>query len=114
MTILEEPLGAGVFKIRLAGRFDIAGAERVDLKLTAMTASPRRAIVIDLSGVNFLASIGIRSLLTIAKAVQGRGGHLVLLDPNPLITRVLEIAGIDLLVPIVRDLPTAVAQVSAP
>ena len=59
--------------------------------------------VVDMAGVDFIASIGIRHLVMAAKAVARGAGKLVLLDPNPMVTEVLVVAGLDQLLPIVRS-----------
>jgi len=59
--------------------------------------------VVDLGGVDFIASIGIRHLVMAAKTVARGTGKLVLLAPNPMVTEILVIAGLDQLLPIVRS-----------
>ena len=75
----------------------------------ATVAGTRRNIVIDMVGVDFIASIGIRHLVMAAKAVARGAGKLVLLDPNPMVTEVLVVAGLDQLLPIVRTESEALA-----
>lgn len=98
--------------IRLAGRLDAAGADSVGLKLTAEAASRRLSVVLDLSGIDFLASIGIRLLLTVARAQKQRGGKVVLLAPQPLVRDVLTSTGCDTLIGIYDDLDAASAAAS--
>jgi anti-anti-sigma factor len=111
MNIESETLDGGIVKITLTGRMDVQGAQDVDIKFSAYTAK-QRAVIVDVAAVNFLASIGIRSLLLVAKAVSQRGGKTVLLNPDENVTRVLEMAGIDTIVPIVRTLDEARAAVA--
>ena len=111
MEIASESLHAGILKINLAGRMDVQGAQGIDLKFTAHTAN-QRSVIVDMSAVTFLASIGIRTLLLSAKAISGRGGKMVLLNPDAGVTHVLEMAGIDTLIPISRSLDEACAAVS--
>jgi len=106
MQIDSQVLEGGAVKINLSGRMDIQGAQDIDLKLSGMTAS-QRAVIVDMSAVNFLASIGIRSLLMVAKAVNSRGGKVVLFNPDETVTKILEMAGIDTLIPISRSLDDA-------
>jgi anti-anti-sigma factor len=102
MKITITEFGDVATKITLMGKLDIAGAESVDLPL-ATVAGTRRNIVIDMVGVDFIASIGIRHLVMAAKAVARASGKLVLLDPSPLVTDVLVTAGLDDFLPIVRS-----------
>ena len=89
-------------KVTLVGRLDIAGAEKIALPM-ASVAGKRGNVVIDMTGVEFVASIGIRHLVTAAKAIARGAGRLVLLDPNPAVTEVLVTAGLDQILPIARS-----------
>ena len=64
--------------------------------------------------MSFLASIGIRTLLLGAKAVQRRGGCFVLLNPVEQVERVLDVMGMTDLMPIYSDSEAAMAAASAP
>jgi anti-sigma B factor antagonist len=100
-------IDGGIQQIRLAGRMDVAGTQAIDLKFTALTATRRAAIVVDLAEVSFLASIGMRTLLSSAKALSLKGGKMVLLSPQPMVATALFTAGIDTLIPIHHDLESA-------
>jgi stage II sporulation protein AA (anti-sigma F factor antagonist) len=102
MKITISEFGDLGTKITLVGKLDIAGAATVDLPL-ATAAGTRRNIVVDMAGVDFIASIGIRHLVMAAKAVARGSGKLVLLDPSPLVTDVLTTTGLDEFLPIVRS-----------
>ena len=53
-------------RVVLVGRLDIKGAEKVDLPLSTLSRA-KDNLLIDMSGVSFLASIGIRHLVTATK-----------------------------------------------
>ena len=112
MQIDSETLDEGIVKIMLAGRMDVQGTQEIDVKFSAYAAR-QRAVVVDMSAVDFLASIGIRTLLLTAKAMAQRGGKIVLLNPDPNVTHILEMAGIDTLIPILRSLEDARIAASA-
>jgi anti-anti-sigma factor len=102
MQITISEFGAVGKKVTLVGKLDIAGAETIELPL-ATIAGTRTSIVIDMMGVDFIASIGIRHLVMAAKAVARGSGKLVLLDPTPMVTDVLVTSGLDDFLPIVRS-----------
>ena len=112
MKMAVETLGPGVVKVILDGRLDITGSGIIDLQFSAIAGS-HKSVVVDLSGVSFLASIGIRTLLLGAKAVQRKGGNLVLLNPVDEVERVLDVMGVTELMPIFRDMDAALAAASA-
>jgi anti-anti-sigma factor len=111
MNIESESLDNGILKISLAGRMDVHGTQEIDLKFNGYTAS-QRSVIVDMSAVNFLASIGIRTLLLVAKAITQRGGKMVILNPDSNVAHVLEMAGIDTLIPICRSFDEARSAVS--
>jgi anti-anti-sigma factor len=102
MEIIIADLGQTTKKVTLVGRLDITGAEKIGLPLAA-AAGARGNIMVDMMGVDFIASIGIRHLVMAAKAVARGSGKLVLLDPTPMVTEVLVVAGLEQLLPIVRS-----------
>ena len=108
MQIESASIPGGIIKIALSGRMDVLGTQEIDLKFTGYTAT-HNAVMVDMSAVSFLASIGIRTLLMTAKAVSGRGGKMVILNPDDNVTNVLQMAGIDTLIPFCRSLEEAQA-----
>jgi anti-anti-sigma factor len=60
--------------------------------------------------VNFIASIGIRTLLLNAKAVHNREGKIVILNPDSQVKKILLTAGIDMVMPIIDTLDLAIAS----
>jgi anti-anti-sigma factor len=77
----------------LAGRLDISGAEVVALPLATLSGS-KDSLSVDMSGVTFIASIGLRHLIAAARALGRRGGHLVLLNPTPAVAEVITTTGL--------------------
>ena len=56
--------------------------------------------------------MGLRSIVLPARAVNSRGGKVVLFAPNAMVESVLKTSGIDSLLPIHRDLDAAVAALA--
>jgi len=111
MEIYEEEVSPGLFKINLIGRMDIVGVGEIEVRFTGMCASPRSALIVDMSGVNYMSSLGIRALLMNGKAVTRRGGKFVLLSPQPVVKNVLEVSGIDKILQICDTLEDAMTKV---
>jgi anti-sigma B factor antagonist len=112
MNITEEPIDDQIIKINLSGRMDIEGVGHIETQFAGMTASPRSAVIVDMSEVPYMSSIGIRALLMNAKSVAKRGGKLVLLSPQANVRNVLVTSGIDQIIKIHSDLDEAVAYVT--
>ena len=114
MELQTQQLNDGITKISLAGRMDSAGVQGIDLQFTALTATKKALILVDLSAVPFLASIGIRTLVANARALRQRGGRMALLGPQPVVDEVLRTAGVTTIIPIFDDLGTACEALKAP
>ena len=90
--------------IRLTGRLDMQGIEAISSTFAQLSGSSRGRVVVDLSGVSFLVSFGIRDLITNAKAIQQRGGRMVIfVGNNKAVCKTLETTGIDTLIPTFAD-----------
>jgi anti-anti-sigma factor len=114
MKLTFEQLDDQLLIIFLDGRLDIEGTQAIDMKFTALTATRKMGVIVDLSRVSFLASIGIRTLLSNAKALTHRGGRMVLCNPQPLVREVLDTSGVASLIPVHPDLETAEAALREP
>jgi len=102
---IEKPDG-DITRVRLVGRMDYAGATEIDAKFTEL-AGREKFVLVDLSKVNFLASMGIRTLIMAAKALKERDGKLILFSPEMMVAKVLKTSGTDTLIPVYYDLPLA-------
>ena len=89
-------------KLVLKGKLDSSSSETVAEPLNRL-ADQKLGVVVDLSGVSFLASIGIRHLVSAAKTLTRRGGRLVLLNPTKAVDEVLTVSAINSLIPIARN-----------
>ncbi|MCB0212752.1 MAG: STAS domain-containing protein [Anaerolineae bacterium] len=107
MNIEMNKLDISVKRVSLVGRLDWNGTSQVANTFTILVAAEKTAVLVDMSGVDFIASIGIRILVMEARAVARRGGKMGLLQPRPLVEESLRTAGIDLLIPIYSDADTA-------
>jgi anti-anti-sigma factor len=114
MELTSTDLEDGIRKIDLSGRLDIEGAAAIDLRLTVLTTAERTFSIIDLAGVEFLASIGIATLLQTAKAARLRNGNVVLLNPRANVAKVLVSMRIDKIVPVCSSLDEARIVLGAP
>lgn len=90
-------------RIALSGRLDNAGVAAIETRFSALVSGRVHGTIVDLTDVTFLASLGIRMLLSSAKAAAGRGGKVVLIAPQPLVEQSLRVTGIAQLIPIAAD-----------
>lgn len=107
MKLQYSELGNSIRLIKLTGRLDIMGVNEVELKFTAYCSGENPRVIVDLSEVDYLASIGIRLLMLNAKSIASRGGKIVIISPIPEVQNVLEITGIPSIIPIYSQLESA-------
>ena len=112
MKLDSAPIAEGLLKVSLDGRLDIDGVRAIDNRFAFLTTTQRVNVIVDLSAVSFLASIGIRMLMTSARGQKGRGGHFVVAAAQPAVEKVLVMAGIDQLIPMHSDIESAVTSIS--
>jgi anti-anti-sigma factor len=114
MAQLEiQELDNAIKQVKIIGRLDIQGTGEIETSFTAHTASKKEKVIVDLSDLNFLSSIGIRLLLTVAKAQTKRGGKIVFVNPQSSVEETLVIAGINLLIPIYDNSALATEDLNA-
>ncbi|HEY1897339.1 MAG TPA: STAS domain-containing protein, partial [Terracidiphilus sp.] len=73
MTISTESMEGDITRVLLDGRLDIQGAAAIDLRMNVLAGSSK-FLLVDLSKVSFLGSMGLRSIIVPAQAVRRRGG----------------------------------------
>jgi anti-anti-sigma factor len=98
-------------RVTLVGRLDILGAEQIAAPLTELAGSDTN-IVIDMGGVDFIASNCMRHLVIAAKTVACDSRILVLMYPRPLVAVALIHAGLHHMLPIVHSEDEARAVLS--
>ncbi len=80
MKMNQEIIAGEITRVSLEGRLDIEGTDEVDQQFSYTTTTRAGRFAVDLSAVTFIASIGIRMLLTAARAQAQRGGKIVLVS----------------------------------
>jgi anti-anti-sigma factor len=108
MSLTE--IGDGITRVALDGRLDVPGADQIGLRFTAAVAAKGRDSIVDLSQVSFVASMGIRLLISAARALDHKGGTLVLFGAQPAVRETLDDAALDQIMPIVATEADALAR----
>ncbi len=98
LTVTSEREGT-VHTISLVGELDLATAEGAEAELERVEATDARAIVLDLSGLTFMDSTGVRLLVTAHARSRADSDRLTLLRGQAAVQRVLQLSGVDVLLP---------------
>ncbi|HZN22259.1 MAG TPA: STAS domain-containing protein [Gaiellaceae bacterium] len=99
----ELPDGGAV--LRVEGDLDMATAPTLEDELA--DAGFAKRLVLDLSQCTFLDSSAVRVLVSSVRDSEAAGGSLALVVTDPGILRVLEISGIDTMIPVHDNLDAA-------
>ena len=102
-----------VTKVTLTGRLDTPGVEDIETRFVASLVPAGKSAIVDLSGVEFVASMGIRMLITVARSLHQRHARLVLYGPQSMVKKTLETVSLSEIIPIVGDQAEAIDAVSS-
>lgn len=106
----------GDFRVlRLNGRLDTETSADFELAAHDLTAAGERRFVVDLAGISYVSSAGLRVLLALAKQMQAGGGAMRLCGLAPSVRQVFDLSGFSKLFTITPDLASALGgEVAAP
>ncbi len=102
MEIRHDNVG-DVRRVALAGRLDTAGVDVVETRFGAAIVPNGKDTIVDLSEVTFLASMGIRMLISTTRALSRKGGKLVMYGAVPGVKDVIETAALTEIIPLAGD-----------
>lgn len=94
--VIDAASERGVRLIALRGELDLASVPKLERELEAALADSEGAIVIDLSGLEFMDSTGLRALIMgQRRASEHERLFAIARKPGQLVARVLALAGAD-------------------
>jgi anti-anti-sigma factor len=99
LTVRVEPDGEEVL-IRAFGELDLANTKTLEAELRREISGDAPGLVLDLSGVTFIDSAGLRLLLLMAKHSLRNGGRLCLLRGSEPVDRAVDAGGVEHLLPL--------------
>jgi anti-anti-sigma factor len=113
MDLVFRNLEDGIHLIQLNGALDMNGTYGIEVEFVRHCEGENLRVLVDLSNVNYISSIGIPMLVNAAKSVTSRSGKLALLSPQNAVMNVLDLAAISLIIPIYFDFESAKAGLLA-
>ena len=85
--------------VRLRGELDLAGVPR----LLSVLACLDGAVDLDCSGVGFIDAAGLGAILRAHRQCSARGAQLVVVDPSPVVVRLMQMLELDTVLHVRRD-----------
>ncbi|PZT71241.1 anti-sigma factor antagonist [Streptomyces sp. SW4] len=108
LLITRTTTDGGVCVVTLAGEVDLDGSGQLrDVLLSA--AESAAGTVVDLREVAFMDSSGINVFIAAHQTARDHGGWLRLAGPRQTVLRVLQLVGVDALIPCYATLDEALA-----
>ena len=90
---------ASVVVVAVPGELDIANAPAIEAALRGAEASGADEVVLDLSELGFMGSVGLRIILEAVERAQARG-HRLTLVAGPAVRRITDLAGLSASLPL--------------
>jgi anti-anti-sigma factor len=97
----------GIPVILIAGRLDTTSAPLFDAQAAALLAEARHRILLDFSGLSFISSAGLCSIMRIAKSASVSGGRAGIFAVPAHILELILISGFQPMLDIYPDRETA-------
>lgn len=108
MLELSERQEQGWSVLVVNGRLDSTTVEEFSAKCATWINASQTNVVLDLSGLQYISSGGLSSILGAAKRVQARNGRLAVTGLKGLVKEVFAITGFETVLPTFPDVETAI------
>jgi len=100
-----------VLVVTISGRLDAPASSAVKGKLEEVVNESTQKVVIDLGGMTYIGSAGLREFFLTGKNLARNGGAMVLCDLQPPVQRIFDISGLPTSYPIVATREEAIERV---
>ena len=111
MQIEVSDAGDNLRKVMLIPRLDTASVLGIETKFVTALVPGGKSAIVDLSQVDFIASMGIRMFISVARIMRDKHAKLVFYAPQQMVDQVLESASFRKIVPVCADATEAVTVV---
>ena len=99
MNCSETKFGAAVV-LSVTGRVDLSNADDFKDKLTAALGNASGGLIVDMRGVDYISSAGLRSLMIVFKASKAAGKQFAITALQPLLMEIFTISRFHLVFPL--------------
>ena len=84
----------GYYVVTLNGRLDSITYADCEAKITSILIPATKSIVMDMSNLDYISSMGLRIVLKTRQIIESHGGKVFIVNMQPQIKKVLEIANL--------------------
>lgn len=110
---LKQTRSADIVVVGVSGRVDHANADQFRTSLWPSLASCKAGgdrLVLDLAGLEYISSAGLRVLMLASRDVKTREGTLLVCGLQPVVREIFEISRFNVVFRVLPDQPAAVAE----
>ncbi len=111
MTISEATLGGAII-VSAQGRIDMSNSEDFKDALMAALAGAGAAVIVDVAGVDYISSAGLRSLMIALRSAKAEGKAFGVAALSPLVLEIFTISRFNLVFALYAGVRDAVAALS--
>ena len=94
MTLIMnvESKSPGSYFVTLDGRLDGTTSPDCDAKISSILSPSTKTILFEMSNLDYISSMGLRIFLKTRRMIEQQGGHVYMINVQPQIEKVFEIA----------------------
>lgn len=104
MIETSQATRSGWCVVTVLGRADAEAADQMETDLQNITRQHPK-VAVDLSGLNYISSAGVRALLQAARTAKDGATEFAVCSPSPSVKRVLDMCKVGLVIRIDQTLP---------
>lgn len=109
-----NPLSEHLVRVAFVGRLDTPAVDRIETRFVDALGPGANNAIVDLSEVNFVASMAIRMLVSAARNLRTRQATLAIYGAQDSVKRVFEAVALAKILPICSTEAEALAAVAPP
>jgi anti-anti-sigma factor len=97
--------------IRVVGEINANTASQLEAKLNEYIETGHFNLILELDGVNFLSSAGIRTIITGQRGAKEHNGALFVAQPSENVREVFNLAGLEVVLPVYDTTEQALGEI---
>jgi anti-sigma B factor antagonist len=106
---LEDRDGGSCTVVRLVGEADVTTGALAEV-LDAEAAKKPQLLLVDVSGLEFIDSSALHEIVRIQRELRADGCLLALVAPTQMVTRILQLSGLDRTIPVYANAQEAIGH----
>lgn len=85
--------------MKITGRIDSSNVSEFEEAISKLQQQGRYSLVFNMAGLDYISSAGLRAMVAALKASKGKGGKVVISQPNERVVDTLKLVGFHTLFP---------------